>query len=253
MSHTAPQETATAEVALAVGGRRLQAKLTVPAGPTRRAELLPIARSLCGTVVEVGVEDAEREGQSVSCKKGCGACCRQMVPIAEAEAREIAALVESFPEPRRTEIKRRFEDAVERLRAAGMLDAMRGRNGWPPEEVERIGLDYFRLGIPCPFLEDESCSIHPDRPLACREYLVTSPAEYCAQQEPGKVKGVPIPADVSHAVRAADRGSSAVGWVPLLLSLDWAEAHPEPPVTQTGPALVQQVFAKLTGQTPPGV
>jgi Fe-S-cluster containining protein len=34
--------------------------------------------------------------------------------------------------------------------------------------------------MPCPFLEDESCSIHPDRPLVCREYLVTSPAELCA-------------------------------------------------------------------------
>jgi hypothetical protein len=42
-----------------------------------------------------------------------------------------------------------------------------------------------------------------------------------------------------------------VGWVRMLLSLDWAESHSEPPVTHTGPALVQQVFAKLTGQTPP--
>jgi hypothetical protein len=114
-----------------------------------------------------------------------------------------------------------------------------------------LGLDYFRIGVPCPFLEDESCSIHKERPIACREYLVTSPAEFCAKQEPGKVKGVPIPADVSHSVRAADRGSSPVGWVPLLMSLDWAKNNPEPPVTRTGPALVQQVFERMTGQTPP--
>ncbi|HEY5241787.1 MAG TPA: YkgJ family cysteine cluster protein [Polyangiaceae bacterium] len=28
--------------------------------------------------------------------------------------------------------------------------------------------------VSCPFLEEESCSIHPDRPPICREYLVTS-------------------------------------------------------------------------------
>jgi hypothetical protein len=33
---------------------------------------------------------------------------------------------------------------------------------------------YFLQGVACPFLEAESCGIHPDRPLACREYLVTS-------------------------------------------------------------------------------
>lgn len=62
---------------------------------------------------------------------------------------------------------------------------------------------------------------------------------------------MPIPAEVSRAVRAVDKGSSPVGWVPLLLSLDWAETHPEPPAAQTGPAVLQQVFSRLTGQTVP--
>ena len=38
-----------------------------------------------------------------------------------------------------------------------------------------LGREYFQLGIPCPFLEEESCSIYHDRPITCREYLVTSP------------------------------------------------------------------------------
>ena len=37
----------------------------------------------------------------------------------------------------------------------------------------------------------------------------------------------------------------------LLLALDWAGSQSEPPITRTGPAPVQQVFSKLTGQTPP--
>lgn len=43
-----------------------------------------------------------------------------------------------------------------------------------------------------PFLEDDACSIHPHRPSVCREYLVTSPAEHCAELGRKLVKRVPV-------------------------------------------------------------
>jgi Fe-S-cluster containining protein len=39
----------------------------------------------------------------------------------------------------------------------------------------------------CPFLENDSCSIYLDRPIRCREFLVTSDARYCAQLDPEKI------------------------------------------------------------------
>lgn len=242
--------TATADVRLSIAGEPVHLRLTVPTGPAPVREMLPLFHGLANLVVDIAEKNVEKSGEHISCRAGCGACCRQIVPISESEAHAIKALVEDLPEQRRARVRERFSASVKRMAEVGMLKRLRHLDR--ETDATALGLSYFRVGVPCPFLEDESCSIHPDRPLACREYLVTSPAEYCAQQEPGKVKGVPIPADVSQAVRSADRGSSAVGWVPLLLSLDWSEAHPEPPVTQTGPALVQQVFTKLTGQTPPG-
>ena len=56
------------------------------------------------------------------------------------------------------------------------------------------------MGVPCPFLEDESCSIHPERPLVCREYLVTSPAALCAGPTQEGVTPVAVP-KVSMAAR----------------------------------------------------
>lgn len=41
---------------------------------------------------------------------------------------------------------------------------------------------YFGLDLPCPLLADGVCSIRDDRPLACREYLVTSDPAHCAPQ-----------------------------------------------------------------------
>ena len=77
-------ETLTADLTLAGGGWQLRAKVTVPAGPTRLRVLLPLVRSLTDHAVGVAVKAAEEQGHQVSCKKGCGACCRQLVPISQA-------------------------------------------------------------------------------------------------------------------------------------------------------------------------
>ena len=72
--------------------------MSVPAGPTRLVELLPLVQHLANTVVAAAVEDVVEQGESISCKKGCGACCRQLVPISQVEARRIRDLVEEMPE-----------------------------------------------------------------------------------------------------------------------------------------------------------
>jgi Fe-S-cluster containining protein len=120
-------------------------------------------------------------------------------------------------------------------------------------------LTYFAQGIPCPFLEEGSCSIYADRPLVCREYLVTSPAANCAQLIPGTVRCVPLPFQPSIAFQRLQDGPQAersVRWVPLILAPEWAEAHPEEPAARPGPvwmnALVEKIVRKeLPLPTPP--
>src|SRR5262245_35413661 len=118
-------ETRTADLALAGGGWQFRAKVTVPAGPTRLRVLLPLVQSLADQVVGAAVKGVEEQGHQISCKKGCGACCRQLVPIAEEEARHIRDLVEALPEPRRTEVRTRFREARRRLDEAGLLEPLR--------------------------------------------------------------------------------------------------------------------------------
>jgi Fe-S-cluster containining protein len=221
--------------------------LTVPSGPARVDDLLPVFRGLADAVVGVGVRKVEHEGARVSCRAGCGACCRQPVPVSESEARALGRLVDAMPEPRQTVVRERFAAAVRRLADAGLLDRVRDTS--PAGPVLAVALDYFRLGLPCPFLEDESCSIHPDRPVACREYLVTSPAEECSRPAEGRVCGVPLPARVGQAVRAVDRqASGSSGWVPLVLALEWAEAHHEAPPAGAGPDVLQAFLSGLAGE-----
>jgi Fe-S-cluster containining protein len=238
----------TATVDLKVARSRLQFKLTVPDGPTRKSELLPLFRSLTDTVVEAAVDAAQAGGYTVSCRKGCGACCRQVVPISDVEAESIRALVDALPEPRRTAIVERFERARDVLADAGLLETLRASRRVPAGDAEALGIAYFRLGIACPFLEDEACSIHAERPLACREYLVTTPAANCAQPTRDTIHCVPVPARVSRAIRRIDEDvpPGEEPWLPLVLALEWP--LPDDPARRSGTSMIARALAFLTGQ-----
>jgi Fe-S-cluster containining protein len=210
---------------------------------------LPLYRSLAESFVAAAVANATDEGRTVSCRKGCGACCRQLVPISELEARRIGEVVAELPEPRRTQVRARFEAARARLDAAGLLELLEQPGRIPAADARTFGLRYFTQGIPCPFLEDESCSIYEERPIACREYLVTSPPENCARPTPETIDCVAVPAQVSRAIRwlTADAGAPRASWVPLILAPHWAAAHPhEPP--RPGPDLLRELFGRLSGK-----
>jgi Fe-S-cluster containining protein len=247
---------ATVNVAATIGSCEVKLSVTVPAGPTKLDELLPLLQILSDKVVASAEHEAQQQGVCISCKKGCGACCRQLVPISPVEARDIARLVGEMPEARRREILSRFARARHKLEAAGLWQRLDDRQDWPPEGISEIGLEYFRQGIACPFLEDESCSIHRERPLTCREYLVTSPAENCANPTPQSIEWLPLAAKVWVSAARCEPGAAGdryLNWVPLIQALDWSATHPEPPANKSGPELVRQVLERLsaTAAEPP--
>ncbi len=241
----------TATVDLKVARSKLHFELTVPADATRKIDLLPLFRSLADTIVDAAVDDAKASGYTISCRKGCGACCRQVVPISDVEAESIRRLVEALPEPRRSTIVERFERARQALADAGLLDTLRASQSVPAGEAEALGQAYFALGIACPFLEDESCSIHDERPLVCREYLVTTPAANCAKPTRETIHCVPVPARVSRAIRRIgdDVPRDREPWIPLVLALEWPLA--EDVARHTGTSMVAKALTFLTGKEVP--
>lgn len=254
MGDAGPNDTVTASAVIRLSGVPFQVEITVPTRAVDLGELLPTFRSLTGMIIDKAVADEAAEGRAVSCRKGCGACCRQVVPIAEVEARRIHELVEALPEPRRSKIRARFADAIRRLQASGILDKLLHLDRLSIEGGLTLGLDYFHQGIPCPFLEDESCSIHEERPLACREYLVTSPAEHCARPTAETVRCVPLAGKSASALRKVGLAGDPPGagpWVPLVLALDWAEQHPEGSPPRPGPEWIGEFIRQLTGRNVP--
>jgi Fe-S-cluster containining protein len=200
-------------------------------------ELLPLARQISEGVSRIALDHARSGGESITCKAGCAACCRMLIPIAPAEAVRLAEVVAEMPEERRRAVEERFERAVKRMEQIGLLDprAPRGRSALLSARAakegaaaawEDVSKRYFQAQIACPFLEDEACGVYPERPMICREYHVTTPASMCEKMSAG-ARSTPRPVRMSEVM--ADAGNRLLGRadcsVPLPLSLEWAKAH----------------------------
>jgi Fe-S-cluster containining protein len=226
---------------LKVCGHEINATMQLPSEPVRPVDLFPIFAGLSNAIVGAASVD-----QKVSCRAGCGACCRQVVPISETEVLYLADVISNMPMEHRLEIVKRFDLAVERIRDAGLADKLTLEAMSTTEERHRIADQYFDLNIACPFLEDESCSIHPHRPLACREYLVTSPASECSHPTAETIEMVEMPKKLSYILyRFGDAvGKAPVKFIPMTLMFE-QENLQQPRLP--GPELFQNFFAAVTG------
>lgn len=223
----------TATLRLTMGALRIVHPISVPSAPVPATEIVPALQGLVNAVVE-----AAEAGKAVSCRKGCGACCRQLVPVSRTEGERLLQLVDTLPAERREALLARFAAAEAAIGKAGLID--RGTRS-----DRELSIAYFALGVPCPFLEEESCSIHPERPLVCREYLVTSPAELCSGGRQEGVRPVAVP-KVSMAARGLQEESDE--WFPLALLMAWARNRPRKAARRPGPEWVQRFLQKLSAK-----
>ncbi len=233
-----------AQVELKIGGKPWRVEFEAPVSDSvRPAELLPVLRKFSDVMV-ASAEAAATE--AISCTKGCGACCRQLVPIREMEARRLAAFVQSLPEPRRSTILERFTSTGRRLKDAGMRERIDGRDALDRSGRLALKLDYFALGIACPFLEDESCGIYEERPMICREHLVTSPMAACADPRAGGIHTLPMHRADSAAAKLEARPDGPE-WIALIDLLDWVSAHSDDEAACQDPRdMLQQFLRDLT-------
>ncbi|APR80606.1 Hypothetical protein A7982_05953 [Minicystis rosea] len=218
---------------LPILGQERAFDLPVSSSASTLSDLLPAARELSRSAAAIAVADEEAQGHAVSCHEGCAACCRQLVPISVVEARALARAIEALPMERRAAVRARFAAAVVTLERIGLLDPhappgrmmLQSRLADPARGWLDVTARYFAAQIPCPLLEDERCSLYDERPLVCREYLVTTPADRCA--ELGRARAVPRAVRGSEILATAARELTGepLPLLPLPLSLEWVEAR----------------------------
>jgi Fe-S-cluster containining protein len=179
-----------------------------------------------------------------------------LVPISPPEALRLRATIAGLEPEHRQRVLERFRAAAQRLDQAGLAAALRPglrADSGAGSDRRALGLAYFALGLACPFLEAESCSIHAERPLACREYLVSSDPSHCAQPAAATTIVLELPRRLSVifaqlcAQLRADRSPPLPTWLALIQALDetlCADAAVTDPRFPGG-ELFEQLIARL--------
>lgn len=129
-----------------------------------------------------------------------------------------------MPEPRRSEVKERFDKALAHFTEIGWIKRFESCADYSEEERQEAFLDYFREDIPCPFLVVNSCLIHQERPMVCREYLVTNPPENCSKPTAESIDMIKIPIAPSKKIFKLGQKKTQRGLniIPLFISLERA-------------------------------
>ncbi len=223
---------------------RITVEIEIPAGriaiPAEVPHALIPITALVGPAQRLG-EEAHRlevqrtlsNGAALSCREGCAACCRMLVPVSVPEALALREAIAGWPEERRARVAQRLDEARKRLEQAGLLPTLRALADAPSqvtdEEAEPVNRAYYALRLPCPFLEEERCSIYEHRPAACRELLVTSPADLCQDIERNPVRPIEPPLRLSTvlALLWSHLAGGPARFIPLPLALEWLDRHAE--------------------------
>ena len=98
-------------------------------------------------IIDKGISDAIKQEQLkkriLACRKGCSNCCRTHsdIPVYPLELVGLSWYV------------------VEKIAGA-------------EREIIKNHLNDYRENNPCPFLLDNSCAVHPMRPISCRQFIV---------------------------------------------------------------------------------
>jgi Fe-S-cluster containining protein len=233
---------------LRIGDENIRFSADITNQPIHVYDLLPLFQNVASKVVEISVREIEAQGKSISCKKGCDACCYQLVPISRAEGFILLSLINTLPKDQQDRIRVRFEHSIKALERAGILEKMdQVINGDDRMQLREIGIIYFNLKLPCPFLEDHCCTIHQYRPLSCREFLVVSDPVHCSKPSLETVENVVLPKRVSPIVHQMschpDEGGR--GYFPFIQLLDRAEALQSDHSCEPAVDLVKQFFLAL--------
>lgn len=136
------------------------------------------------------VLDPQIKASPVTCRRGCTACCSQLLSTTLSE---VAAIASSYPKVLLSKRKVLFAQHELLQSLTDRIFGVKRMEINSPETAaeytrlnELLAGEWWRLKIPCVFLEGNRCTIYDARPVACRGYYVQSPPELCAYAEGGQ-------------------------------------------------------------------
>lgn len=170
-------------------------------------------------------QKASCDNISISCRKGCSACCSYLVPLSAAEAFRLFKEVRSTKSPERKALMQSFTEGAQKI----LKKRIEIPAGGDSDFQNRLSDWYAGIGLSCPFMSGGLCTIYQQRPLACREHYVSSSPDMCRPAHGDFPDVVELPVSVLKVL--VDLGSKLENIkqesIMLPLSLAWAAINKE--------------------------
>lgn len=160
-------------------------EITIPDKQVRLSEIVPFTHFIADQMVKAVIEHSSLP---VTCGKGCGVCCNQLVPLSIPELFFIIEQLRTMPPQQRFPLLSRFDTIEKQLIDSDFIQTLRTIDQTRNDRI--IAEHYFRMNIQCPFLDQQACSIHPWRPVVCREFNALSDPELCADPFNNKISSI---------------------------------------------------------------
>jgi len=209
---------------------RLRFRIDVAHGQVKLSDIIPLARKISGKIADILIDKHHKDGIEIACRKGCGHCCQShLVPLAVPEAFRLNGYIHSR--------HRDLRDAMLRsclLAAQDILDQEPPESFTPPmsEPVDNrsflsnVSTWYVSLGVCCPFLSNNVCTIYENRPLACRDYFVRGGSNACINADSTtRPLKMPVPMVEVLGQLAGELEGSDIEAVILPLTPVWCEQN----------------------------
>ena len=190
----------------------------------RLSDLVPLARALCDDMVREVIDHSRMQGKKPVCGKKCSACCSYLVPLCIPEAVLLYEEIQSMPSEQSAEY---WDNSLSVARE--LLED--GSSGAPDPEssLPEVAKWYSDKQVSCPFLKNDLCAIYDKRPLACREYMVTTPPFGCRPGNMDPVEKIELPYSLVESLGevAAQLEGTPVEAIMLPLILPWIHENRE--------------------------
>jgi Fe-S-cluster containining protein len=212
---------------LDVAGKTVPFRINVVSKQATLADIVPLARTIADKLILTFLDTLGRTGQSIPCQKGCSACCsRYLVPLSVPEMFRLREELLAMPADNSRQILQSCLDTAEKiLDSRFQTSYLKSFSKSGQSQISQISKWYAGLKLACPLLSDGLCMSYEQRPLACREHMVTGSNFFCQPDHNGEPNVAPMPVSVLEAIGqlAAELENLDIEAVMLPLAFAWVE------------------------------
>jgi len=212
-------------------GEPVRFSISVTQKQARLSDIAPLARTLSTKLALVVLDRLRRNGEFVPCCKGCSMCCNYLVPLSVPEAFRLREEVLAMPAEQGRALLQSCLDTAKRIlnKKPKEFDIDELTEAESQIQISQLGEWYAGLKLACPFLSHSLCTSYENRPIACREHIVTGSALLCEDERTVESQIVQMPVSVLQCLGqlTADLEQSNIEAVILPLALPWTQENIE--------------------------